>query len=70
MGRHLNSEEHALLILQGDRNRYYALGELPRGIGQGIMHQLTRLGLTETGRSTRFPTREGWRIVTNRDDGM
>jgi hypothetical protein len=53
----------ALREMQARRDRYLSLGELPRGVGQGIMLQLTRQGLVESGQSERCGCREGWRIT-------
>ncbi|TCH97629.1 hypothetical protein EJV46_16045 [Roseococcus sp. SYP-B2431] len=53
----------ALATMAGDRMSYLVLGELPRGIGHGIMHELMRQELVEMGISHRFPGKAGWRIT-------
>jgi hypothetical protein len=53
----------ALRGMQSISGRYLSLGELPRGVGRGIMAQLTELGWAETGQSDRFSCRMGWRIT-------
>jgi hypothetical protein len=44
-------------------DRYLTLGELPRGVGRGIMEQLVARGFVEAGLSERFCRREAWRIT-------
>jgi hypothetical protein len=54
---------NALREMQSINGRYLTLGELPRGVGPGIMAQLTELGWAESGQSDRFSCRVGWRIT-------
>ena len=44
----------ALQKLESSGEKYLTLGELPRGIGQGVMDQLSQRGLAELGTSERF----------------
>jgi hypothetical protein len=53
----------ALREMQACRNQYLTLGELPRGVGRGIMVRLAARGLVEIGMSERFCCREAWRIT-------
>jgi hypothetical protein len=53
----------ALREMQACQDLYLTLGELPRGVGRGIMVRLAAQGLVEIGKSQRFCCREAWRIT-------
>jgi hypothetical protein len=50
----------ALQTLQLSKTRHLTLGELPRGVGRGVMSELSRLGFAQLGKSDRFSCQEGW----------
>jgi hypothetical protein len=58
-----NRQIAALREMQACKDRYLTLGELPRGVGRGIMVQLVARGFVEAGLSERFCCREAWRIT-------
>jgi hypothetical protein len=53
----------ALREMQAFKDQYLTLGELPRGVGQGLMAKLVSQGFVEAGFSQRFCCREAWRIT-------
>jgi hypothetical protein len=64
MPRHIRRRHSwALQTLQISKDRHLTLGELPRGVGRGVMSELARRGLAEPGASERFRSQEAWRIT-------
>ncbi len=53
----------AMATLGADAQHFLVLGELPRGIGYGIIAELMRRGLAEMGISEKFRGKGGWRIT-------